>query len=90
MQQHQGPHALAQLTGKLLYCNLPLDLLKQLGVRRILQLPGYALLTYPVSLSTLLTLYLFEPLCFLSTLAYLVQGSCAVVSPRNVCHICYH
>ena len=58
LQQQQGPDAAAQLTAKHLYCSLPVQLLKQLGVRRFLQMPGYAFLTYPVS---------FRPLaCFFS------------------------
>ena len=47
-QQQQGPDSVAQLTAKHLYCSLPVQLLKQLGVKRFLQMPGYAVLTYPV------------------------------------------
>ncbi|DBA93628.1 TPA: demethylase [Trebouxia sp. C0006] len=47
LEQQQGPNALAALTGKHLYCSLPLPLLKELGVKRFLQMPGYAVLTYP-------------------------------------------
>ena len=49
LEQQQGPNALAALTGKHLYCTLPLPLLKELRVKRFLQMPGYAVLTYPVS-----------------------------------------
>lgn len=49
LEQQQGPNALAALTGKHLYCSLPLPLLRELGVKRFLQMPGYAVLTYPVS-----------------------------------------
>ena len=48
LQQQQGPDSVAQLTAKHLYCSLPVQLLKQLGVKRFLQMPGYAVLTYPV------------------------------------------
>lgn len=48
VQEGQGPLGVAQLTGKHLYCSQPLHLLKRLGVKRFLQLPGYAVLTYPV------------------------------------------
>ena len=48
VQEQQGPLGVAQLTGKHLYCSQPVHLLKQLGVKRFLQLPGYAVLTYPV------------------------------------------
>ena len=47
--QGQGPQALADLTAKHLYCRLPLPLLKRLRVKRFLQLPGYTVVTYPVS-----------------------------------------
>ena len=53
LEQQLGPHALALLTAKHLYCSLPLPVLKQLGVKRFLQLPGYAVLTFPVSPSGL-------------------------------------
>ncbi len=56
LEQQHGPNALAALTGKHLYCSLPLPLLKELGVKRFLQMPGYAVLTYPVSAQT-------DPLC---------------------------
>lgn len=49
LQQQHGPDAVSQLTAKHLYCALPMQLLKKLGVRRFLQMPGYAVLTYPVS-----------------------------------------
>ena len=52
LEQQQGPNALAALTGKHLYCSLPLPLLRELGVKRFLQIPGYAVLTYPVSAQT--------------------------------------
>ena len=48
LQGQQGPDAVAQLTAKHLYCSLPVHLLKQLRVKRFLQMPGYAVLTYPV------------------------------------------
>lgn len=48
LQEQQGRECVAQLTAKHLYCSLPVQLLKQLGVRRFLQMPGYAVLTYPV------------------------------------------
>ena len=46
---NDGSTAVVSLTAKHLYCNLPLPLLKKLGVKRFLQMPGYAVLTYPVS-----------------------------------------
>ncbi|KAA6427379.1 MAG: hypothetical protein FRX49_02043 [Trebouxia sp. A1-2] len=49
LEQQHGPNALAALTAKHLYCSLPLPLLKELGVKRFLQMPGYAVLTYPGS-----------------------------------------
>ena len=52
LQQQHGPEAVSQLTAKHLYCALPIQLLKKLGVRRFLQMPGYAVLTYPVSFSS--------------------------------------
>ena len=52
LEQQQGPNALAALTGKHLYCSLPLPLLRELGVKRFLQMPGFAVLTYPVSAQT--------------------------------------
>ena len=48
VKQQSGPHALAALTAKHLYCSLPLAVLRELGVKRFLQMPGYAVLTYPV------------------------------------------
>ena len=48
LQEQQGPDGVAQLTAKHLYCSLPVHLLKQLRVKRFLQMPGYAVLTYPV------------------------------------------
>ena len=48
-QQGQGTASLASLTAKHLYCQLPLALLRQLGVKRFLQMPGCAVLTYPVT-----------------------------------------
>ena len=49
VQQHHGTTAVASLTAKHVYCALPLPQLQQLGVRRFLQMPGCAVLTYPVS-----------------------------------------
>ena len=62
LQQLRGPTAMASLTAKHLYCNLPLPLLKKLGVKRFLQMPGYAVLTYPVS-SLLLPMHLLPNCC---------------------------
>lgn len=49
LQEAQGATAGASLTAKHPYCSLRVPLLRQLGVKRFLQLPGYAVLTYPVS-----------------------------------------
>ena len=49
LRELHGDQALASLTAKHMYCPLPVSLLKELGVKRFLQMPGYAVLTYPVS-----------------------------------------
>ena len=48
LQEQHGPQALAALTAKHMYCSLPVAVLKDLGVKRFLQMPGYAVITYPV------------------------------------------
>lgn len=50
LRQLHGDQALASLTAKHMYRPLPMSLLKELGVKRLLQMPGYAVLTYPVNL----------------------------------------
>ena len=51
LEQQKGPHALAALTAKHLYCSLPPPVLRKLGVKRFLQMPGSAVLTFPVPAS---------------------------------------
>ena len=42
LEQQKGPHALAALTAKHLYCSLPSAVLRELGVKPFLQMPGSA------------------------------------------------
>lgn len=49
LQRQQQTKSLAALTAKAMYCSLPVPVLKKLEVKRFLQLPGHAVVTYPVS-----------------------------------------
>lgn len=49
LQELHGPGALMSLTAKHMYCTLSVPRLQELGVKRFVQMPGYSVLTYPVS-----------------------------------------
>ena len=49
LKKVHGPGGLMSLTAKHMYCTLSVSRLKDLGVKRFVQMPGYAVLTYPVS-----------------------------------------
>ncbi len=49
LEKMHGPGALMSLTTKQMFCNLPVSRLQELKVKRFVQMPGYAVLTYPVS-----------------------------------------
>jgi len=49
LKKLHGPGALMSLTTKHMFCTLSVSRLQELGVKRFVQMPGYAVLTYPVS-----------------------------------------
>ena len=49
LKKVHGPGGLMSLTAKHMYYTLSVSRLKDLGVKRFVQMPGYAVLTYPVS-----------------------------------------
>jgi len=52
LEELHGPEALVSLMAKHMYCTMPVSRLQELGVKRFVQMPGYAVLTYPVSHAT--------------------------------------